>query len=194
MPGRNRVTIHCVAREAGVSPQTVSRVINDRPDVAPQNRQRVREVITRLGFQPSNAARSLSLGQSCTLGVVSYGLEYFSPARTLSGVERVANDLGYTLLLSLIRAPKNNGAQVLRDLLAHHADGVICAVPEIGKNRHWIIEETSRFSIPLVFIDTRPHPSLPVVNVDNRGGGRVATKYLLEQGSRKGDFTRRERQ
>ena len=69
------VTIKDVARAAGVSSMTVSRVLNDRPDVSPETRKRIQEVISELGYAPSEIARSLSHGRSNTLGVVSSALE-----------------------------------------------------------------------------------------------------------------------
>ncbi|HEY3231743.1 MAG TPA: LacI family DNA-binding transcriptional regulator, partial [Roseiflexaceae bacterium] len=71
-----RVTIKDVAAAAGVSTQTVSRVVNNRPDVAPETFERVKEVIERLGYAPNALARGLSQGRSYTLGIVASGLEY----------------------------------------------------------------------------------------------------------------------
>ena len=71
-----RATIKEVARTAGVSTQTVSRVINDRPDVSPETRERIHQVIAELNFQPSALARSLIQQRSYTLGVVTAGLKY----------------------------------------------------------------------------------------------------------------------
>lgn len=180
---KRRVTIKEIAKEAGVSTQTVSRVMNHRPDVAPETRQRVQEIIDRWGYQPSYIARSLIQGHSYTLGVVGYGLEYFGPSRTLSGIEQQANESGYALLLSLIRQPGNNDVeQLLRDMLARHVEGIIWAVPEIGGNRDWIRKEAPQLSVPVVFLSMQPHLNLSVVAVDNRSGGRMATKHLLDQG------------
>ncbi len=178
-----RVTIKEVAEEAGVSTQTVSRVINHRPDVAPETRQRVQEVIDRLGYQPSNIARSLIRGRSFTLGVVGWGVEYFGPSRTLSGIEQQANSLGYTVLLSLVRQPERSDIeQIVRELLSRQVDGIVWAVPEIGSNRDWIRKETSRPPVPVVFLSMQPPSDLSVVAVDNRSGGRMATKHLLDEG------------
>ncbi|NIV33034.1 MAG: LacI family DNA-binding transcriptional regulator, partial [Anaerolineae bacterium] len=91
-----------VAQEAGVSYQTVSRVINDRPDVAPETRARVQRAIAELGYAPNIIARSLIQGRSNTLGVVGYGLELFGPTRVLTGIERAATGLGFSLLLSIL--------------------------------------------------------------------------------------------
>lgn len=185
MTVKKRVTITQVAAEAGVSTQTVSRVINHHPNVAPETRRRVLQVIDRLGYQPSNIARSLIQGYSRTVGVVGYGLEYFGPSRTLSGIEQQANELGYSLLLSLMRHPeKNDVEQVLRDMLSRYVDGIIWAMPEIGNNRDWIQQGTPQLSVPIVFLSMEPQPNLSVVAVDNRSGGRMATEHLLDQGYR----------
>lgn len=178
-----RVTIKEVAEEAAVSTQTVSRVLNHRPDVAPETRQRVQEVIERLGYQPSHVARSLIRGRSFTLGVVGWGLEYFGPSRTLSGIEQQANSLGYTVLLSLVRQPERSDVeQIVRALLSRQVDGIVWAVPEIGGNRDWIRKQISGLSVPVVFLSMQPQPNLSVVSVDNRIGGRMATKHLLDEG------------
>jgi LacI family transcriptional regulator len=81
-----RPTIKLVAKAAGVSTQTVSRVINDRPDVAPETRERIQQVIEELGYQPSALARSLIQQRSYTLGVVTAGLKFIGPSRTLNGI------------------------------------------------------------------------------------------------------------
>jgi LacI family transcriptional regulator len=185
MTRRKRVTISQVAREAGVSTQTVSRVLNDRPDVSPATRRRVKEVIERLGYRPSHAARALSQGLSGSIGVVAYGIEYFGPSRALSGVEKQASELGYTPLLYLLREPQTeNVSQILEDLLARHVDGIIWAVPEIGNNRAWLDKRIPDFPVPLVFLSMDPRPDTSVVCVDNYRGGKLATGHLINQGYR----------
>ena len=180
-----KVTIRDVASAAGVSRQTVSRVLNEKPDVARETRRRVLEVIEELEYRPSSIARSLTQGRSCTLGVVSYGVQYFGPSHTLAGIESLANEMGYTLHLSLVRQPSESGIQILHDMLSYHVDGVIWAVSEIGNNRDWAEREICQLSVPVVFLDMRPCPDLPVVNIDNRKGGAIATEHLLEQGYRR---------
>jgi LacI family transcriptional regulator len=180
---QSRVTIDKVAHRAGVSKQTVSRVLNNRPDVADATRQRVQEIVHELGYYPSSVARSLSRGKSQTLGVVGYGLEYFGPSHILSGIEKEANRLGYTLLLNLIREPERNDiGAILNDLVSRNVNGIIWAVPEIGNNRTWIEDSVRSMPVPIVFLNTRPTPNQFVVNVDNRGGARAATEHLLGQG------------
>ena len=183
---KNRITIKQVARLAGVSTQTVSRVLNERPDVAADTRQRVQQIIAELGYSPSAIARSLIQGRSYTLGVVAHGLDYYGPSHTLVGIEREANHLGYSVLLDLLHHPEPERAEkVLRRLLSQQVDGVIWAVPEIGNNRAWFKDTGLNLSVPLVFTNMQPRPGAAVVAVDNLEGGRIATEHLLAQGRRR---------
>ncbi len=180
-----RPTIKQVASLAGVSTQTVSRVMNDRPDVSPETRERVQKVIEELGYQPSALARSLIQQRSYTLGVVTAGLTYIGPSRTLSGITAAAEELGYSLLLKeLPRFNANNIFPTLQDFFSRHADGVIWAVPEVGDNRDWLESAIIDLEIPIVFLTMQPRPTIPVVSIDNHLGGKMATRHLLEQGYR----------
>lgn len=180
------VTIKEVARAAGVSAQTVSRVLNERPDVSDKTRQRVRDVIVELGYAPNIIARSLIQGRSNTIGVVGYGLSYYGPARILTGIERQANELGYSLFLSLLREPESNiGDAILPNLLMRKVDGIIWSVPEIGEQRAALLDAMQRVPVPIVFINMEPRPDLCVVSIDNYHAGRQAVLHLLARGYRK---------
>ncbi len=193
MQRTKRVTIKEVAQAAGVSAQTVSRVLNNRPDVSAETRENIHAIIARLRYSPNVLARSLIQGRSHTLGVAGYGLGYYGPSRVLTGIERGANELGYSLLLSLLRDPDtNDGEEIFHNLLARQVDGMIWAVPEIGSNRNWAIELLNRAAsaaniapCPMVFINMEPVPGLAITAVDNHEGGRLATGHLLEQGYRR---------
>ena len=186
MLSRKRISIKEVAREAGVSTATVSRVLNEHPDVSSDTRELVSAVIGRLGYQPSNLARSLIQGRSCSVGVVSSGLKYFGPASILSAIEERANILGYSLILTLVRQPETNEVeQILSEMLSRHVDGIIWAVPEIDLNRDWIDKYLPHFLTPVVFLSMQPRPGLSVIEFDNRNGGRIATQHLIARGYRK---------
>src|SRR5919202_3879943 len=168
-PGK-RATIKHVAAAAGVSTQTVSRVINDRPDVSTETRRRVQQVIDRLGYQPSAVARSLIGQRTHVVGVVGTGLEYYGPSRTLAGIEKQAAELGFSVLLSLIHEPETENVEtVLGDMLSRQVEGIIWAVPEIANNRRWI-RELPPPSVPVVFLTMQPQPELAVVALANRTG------------------------
>ncbi len=180
-----QANIKQVAREAGVSTQTVSRVLNERPDVAPATRERVLAVINRLGYRPSALARSLIQRKSYTLGVVTAGLSYIGPSRTLSGITKQAESLGYSLLLKeLPRFDSNNIEPILHTLLARQVDGLIWAVAEVGDNHAWLLHRLPSLPTPLVFLTMHEQPNLSIVAIDNFTGGRTATEHLLKQGYR----------
>lgn len=161
----------------------MSRVINNRPDVAKETRSRVWQVIEELNYQPSAIARSLIRQRSFALGVVTAGLKYVGPSRTLNGITEQAEEMGYTLLLKeLTGFPTNEIQPLLNSLLARQVDGIIWAVPEVGHNRDWLESWPSGLHVPMIFLTMQSRPDLFIVSVDNCAGGRVATKHLLEQG------------
>lgn len=183
---RRRVTIKDVAKAAGVSTQTVSRVLNNRPDVAPETYRRVREVIEQTGYAPSAIARSLIQGRSHTLGVVVYGLDYFGPSRVLTGIEQQANQLGYSIFLNLLHQPETGDVDhLLYSLRSRRVEGIIWAIPEIGENRAWARSMNPDLPIPVTFVSGMSGPSsLPLVGVDNRTIGVLAAEHLLAGGVR----------
>ncbi|NIS79272.1 MAG: substrate-binding domain-containing protein [Anaerolineales bacterium] len=186
MSQKKRVTIHQVAKEANVSRQTVSRVINNRPDVAPETRERVQEVIERLGYRPSAIARSLIQQRSYTIGVVIAGLKFVGPSRTLNGITEMAEEMGYGLLLKeLLGFTTNDVDPLLQWFLSRQVDGIIWAVPEVGENRDWLQDQLPDLSVPLIFLTMQVQKGLSIVSVDNYLGGRMATEHLIEQGKDK---------
>ena len=183
---KKRVTIKIVAQEAGVSTQTVSRVLNNRSDVAPETRQRVKDVIQRLGYHPSEVARSLIQQRSYTIGVVTAGLDYLGPAQTLNGITQSAETLGYSLLLKELPDLRAEGVDaVLQSLLARQVDGIIWAIPQVGDNHDWMQAIMPQFAVPVLFLTTSPQTNTPSISIDNYLGGCIATQHLLDQGYRK---------
>jgi LacI family transcriptional regulator len=179
-----KITIKHVAKQAGVSTMTVSRVLNNRSDVSSETRKRVQDVIDTLGYAPNMAARGLK-GRSRTLGVVATGIEYYGPSRTLASIEKRGNELGLSLLLSLIADPGyDNGEDALSSMLAHQTEGILWAVPEIGDNCEWICERIRNISTPVVFLNMEPRSDLSMSAVDNLYNGKLATNHLIEQGYR----------
>jgi LacI family transcriptional regulator len=182
-PRPARATIKEVASEAGVSTQTVSRVINGRPDVSPETRERVQNAIESLRYQPSALARSLIQQRSYTLGVVTAGLKYIGPSRTLSGITAAAEQAGYALLLKeLPRFDTDDVSPIFEALISRHVDGIIWAVPEVGENRSPVNRLPADLALPIVYMTMAPQENLSVVSIDNYAGGRMATEHLIQQG------------
>ena len=186
MRQKDKVTIKDVAQDAGVSAQTVSRVINNRPDVAPETRARVQDAISKLGYAPNIIARSLIQGRSNTLGVVGFGLELFGPTRVLAGIERRAAYLGFSLLLSLLdQFDPGRVHDIINDLLSRQVDGIIWAVPGQVDSSDWLTAILEKAAVPIVFLNRRELPGQEVVAIDNRQGAKMAVEHLLQQGYRR---------
>jgi DNA-binding LacI/PurR family transcriptional regulator len=181
-----RMTIKQVAQRAGVSTQTISRVLNDRPDVSPETRQRVQQIIDELGYLPGEVARSLIQQRSWTLGVITAGLKYIGPSMILNGITTEAEAKGYAILLKeLPKFDTGDVEPIFVSLLARHVDGILWAVPQVGDNQDWLSQQSPLLPVPLVLLTTPPHPDLPYVDYDNYHGGRIATRHLLDQGYRR---------
>jgi DNA-binding LacI/PurR family transcriptional regulator len=183
MISKDKITIKDVARVAGVSTQTISRVLNNRSDVSKETRSRVQQVIAALGYSPNVFARNLSRGRSNTLGVIGYGLVYYGSSSVLTGIESKANELGFSLTLSLIdRVEPSRVERILYDLLSRRVEGIIWAVPGDVSALSWLDEKFSRVQTPLVYINKGSNGSDQVTALDNRMGGKLATEHLLQQG------------
>jgi LacI family transcriptional regulator len=182
-----RVTIREVASAAGVSTQTVSRVLNDRPDVAPDTVERVRRVIAETGYAPNLLARGLTQGRTHVLGVVGYGLDYFGPSRILTGIEQQAAEMGYSISLTLIHRPETEDVQdLLLHLVGRQVDGVLWAIPEVADNRRWLRSGLDRVSVPMVLVGGMTGAtSVPSVGIDNEAIGHLATQHLIAGGARR---------
>lgn len=180
------MTIRDVAKLAKASPSSVSNALTGKRPVSDTTRRRVQAAVKKLGYNPNMLARSLVNRRSNTIGVVTFGLEYFGPSRTLAGIERQADEFGYSLLLHLLHTSNDtNVIAALNGLTARRVDGVIWAVPEIGENHSWITGELLRRLPPIVFLSMAPRPNLTVVAIDNRAGAAMAVRHLVEQGRTK---------
>lgn len=165
------VTLQDVAKQAGVSTKTVSRVVNNQGEISQATRQRVQAAIEQLGYRPNILARSLVSQRSNTLAVVAWGIDYFGPSRTVVGIEKKSDELGYSLFLSLMARPDDpNVERVLDGLVARRVDGIIWAVPEVGDNRVWFDPRRLERLPPMVFLSMEPRPGLSIVAINNRIG------------------------
>lgn len=183
---KRRATIREVAQAAGVSTQTVSRVLNYRPDVAPDTVARVREVIAELSYSPNLLARGLTQGRTHLLGAVAYGLEYFGPSRIITGIEQQAAAMGYTISLTLIHRPETDDVDaLLANLVGRRVDGVLWAIPEVANNRAWLRSGSHDVPVPLVLVGgTTGEDGRPSIGIDNQAVGRLATDHLIAGGAR----------
>jgi len=169
-----------VAKLAGVSLQTVSRVINDSPHVRDETRVRVQDAMRKLEYRPNPVARALVTGRSRTLGVVSFDTTLYGPASTLFGIERAAHEADYFVsivsLRSLTSASVVSAVERLRD---QGVDGILVVAPQESATQALLhLPE----DVPVVAAEAGPDDSVPLVAVDQVEGARLATAHLLELG------------
>jgi len=177
-----RATLNDVAQAAGVSYQTVSRVINDSPQVSPKTRHQVLHAIELLGFQPNRAAQALAKRRTFTLEVISFGLDYFGPAQMLSSVEHAAKAQGYKTMFATIAQMSPTELQTLTDGLAGLVDGVIVIAPITAAA---VLPTTTTWrGVPILQIGNRLGDTIPSAVIDQFQGSRLATQHLIDLGHR----------
>lgn len=170
----------------GVSTQTVSRVINNRPDVSPGTRRAVEAAIATAGFQPSAVARSLVQRRSITLGVVAAGLRFFGVSQTLNGITEASEEAGYALLLKeLQRFEAPDIGPVIDFLSAHRVEGIIFDGSQLPTSARLIQERLPAACPPIVFLKCEPSLAFTTIGIDNYGGERAVTEHLIASGRRR---------
>lgn len=180
-PRRKAVTIAEVAASAGVSYQTVSRVVNNHPNVADPTRRAVQGAIARLGYRPNIFARSLVTRRSNRVGLITLGARYYGPAQTITHVETALRADGYSLLFATLSAPTlENLSTLIAELVAQAVDGLVLITPLVG-----VPVETVRGvcdGVPFVLVDAEGAAGVRAAAIDQRRGGRLAAEHLLGLG------------
>jgi len=172
-----------VGRLAGVSHQTVSRVINGSPQVRPETRRRVLDAMKTLGYRPNLLARGLATGRSNTLGVVSFDTTLYGPASTLLGIERAAHEAGYFIVIvSLNALDRASVGEAVERLSLQGVDGILVIAP-LKAAAEALLEPPA--GIPLVAVEAGPEEVIPVVEVDQFAGAYAATRHLLDLGHKR---------
>ncbi|MGW0941503.1 LacI family DNA-binding transcriptional regulator [Streptomyces sp. NPDC002623] len=169
-----------VAKLAGVSKQTVSRVLNDHPAVRAETREAVRAAMRTLGYRPSSSARSLASGRTRMLGVISFDAARYGPASTLTAINTAAQEAGYLVSsIALDTADRDTVVRAADRLSAEGADGVIAIAPQVRVAR--ALAE-AHLDTPLVVMDNDLGDGTPMVTSDAVTGARMATEHLLSLG------------
>jgi DNA-binding LacI/PurR family transcriptional regulator len=177
---RARPTIYDVAREAGVSTATVSRALNDTGQIAPATRQAIEAAIERLGYRPNTIARSLVTKSTQTIAFLLPDITNPFYAALVNGIQQVALANDHTMLLCTTGGDPAQEEEYLRLLHAKQVDGALVDGLVIPPDRIAAFVEDG---FPIVCLDRDVDSrSVPLVQVDNRRGARMATEHLLELG------------
>ncbi|WP_406864802.1 LacI family DNA-binding transcriptional regulator [Streptomyces sp. HUAS MG47] len=175
-------TMADVAREAGVSHQTVSRVLSGHPNVRAATRDQVTLAIERLGYRRNSAARALVTRRTRTLGVIAVNTALYGPASTLTGLEEAAREQGYLVSTVSLRTGAGQG---LKDAIDHLAswgvEGVVAITPQ-RSHVQALAELEAPF--PVVTVEGGHQLDLPGVSLDQELGARMVTEHLLAAGHR----------
>jgi len=180
VPGR--VTMAQVAREAGVSLMTVSRVINDKEGVGQATRERVQAVVEQLGYRPSDIARGLVTKRTGTLGLVMPDVANPFFAEVARGAEHVAYDAGYNLFLCSTGEDTQRELEMLQSLEEKRVDGVLVCSSRLEES---VLEEAIASHPAVVLLSRRlESDDVGIVMINDVEGGQMATEHLLRAGHR----------
>ncbi len=175
--------IRDVARAAGVSYQTVSRVLNDSASIRPQTRQRVLDVIDRLGYRPNQAARALVTSKSHVIGILvvtragAYGVQTI-----IYAVEEAARAAGYTIAMATTLTDDRSVRRALGLLEGKAVEAIVVLAAE---RTMFELLESFTFRVPYAMLDSQHRDHGHSVAIDQFEGGRLATRHLLALGHRR---------
>jgi DNA-binding LacI/PurR family transcriptional regulator len=171
-----------VAALAGVSHQTVSRVLNNHPNVAEQTRNRVNAAIAQLGYRPNRAAKALVTGRSHLVGVVAQNSMLYGPASVLASIEQAAADAGFGVTIASVRRlDRESLLEAVDRHLQQRVAGIVVIAP-VASAKEAIASIPD--DVPLVAVDGDPEQQTSLVTVDQAEGARLATQHLLDMGHR----------
>lgn len=179
-PPRPRPTIYDVARLAGVSTATVSRALNGTGQIAPDTRETIAAAVAQLGYSPNTIARSLVTNTTQTIALLLPDITNPFYADLVSGIQDSALSRGHTMLLCTTEGDPEREEEYLNLLRAKRVDGALVDGLVLPPDR---IARFVRDGFPIVCLDRDlDSKTIPLVQVDNRAGGRLAAEHLLSLG------------
>lgn len=172
--------IRDVARLAGVSYQTVSRVLNEHPSIRPATRDRVLEVIAQIGYRPNQAARALVTARSRTIGVLTGQTANYGPTTSVTAIEQAAREAGYRLSITSIASNEVTSIKAALDhLLTQSVEAIVVIAPQVR-----VLEAIREMAIdvPYVTLQNADLDGAHSMSVDQVAGARMAMRHLIELG------------
>lgn len=177
-----KVTLDMVALEAGVSPSTVSRILNGTATVSDVKKNAVDQAILKLGFVPNPVARGLAGGRTMSIGVITQAIDSPFYGAALRGIEETFEPAGYSPLFVSGHWNSNTEMRCLDMLKSRYVDGVIVLT---GRLPNETLSKFAQHSPVVVTGRTMQAPGLFSLNFDNQLGGKMATQHLIQLGHRK---------
>ncbi|WP_084038889.1 LacI family DNA-binding transcriptional regulator [Demequina sp. NBRC 110053] len=179
MNGKRGPSMHDVAARAGVSHQTVSRVLNDFPGIRPETRDKVLAAIEELGYRRNLAARALVTGRSHTIGMIGPEIPDIGPLSTLHAVERAARDAGLHTMMTSADPSTAHVRDALEFIVGRGVDAVVLVAQE-----HTVLEALDgvEVGVPVIRLLTGGEPVGEAASIDQRAGARLAVEHLIGLG------------
>ncbi|HZL12146.1 MAG TPA: LacI family DNA-binding transcriptional regulator [Prolixibacteraceae bacterium] len=181
----NQITIKDIARILGISPSTVSRALKDHPDINVDTKKAVNELAGKLKYRPNAVALSLKNSRSNTIGVIIPELVHFFFSSVISGIDDVASQKGFTVIICQSNESYEREVANARTLLSHRVDGILVS---ISKETHSFdhLLDLQEGGIPLVFFDrVAPEINADQVIIDDMEAAYKATHHLIKTGRKR---------
>ena len=182
MDKKTSITIHDIAKELNISASTVSRALNDNPRISKATKAKIKALALKLGYQPNTIASNLRNQRTNTIGIVVPLINRHFFSTFISGVEDVAFDAGYNVIISQSKDQLEKEKQIIHSLFSNRVDGLITSL-SMQTNEFEHFQLFTNKNIPLVFFD-RIAPQLETnkIVVDDFACGFKATQHLIDQG------------
>jgi DNA-binding LacI/PurR family transcriptional regulator len=182
LPKSRAPSIRDVARLAGVSHQTVSRVLNNHPSIRDSTKARVQQVMDDLQYRPNRAARALSRGTSRTIGVLSASSSQYGPASSIAAIQDAAREAGYYVnTANLTSADPATIEAALDHLMLQSVEGIVVIAPQM---RVFDVLEQLSIAVPYVTLQSTGSLNEHGLSFDQIAGARAATRHLIDLGHR----------
>ena len=180
--GRTSPTIFDVARLAGVSHQTVSRVINNHASVRESTRERVRQAVEQLSYRPNVAARAMVNGRTRSIGLITTGSSDYGPTSTVLGLLSAARAADYSISLATAIDTEPESVQAAVDLvLGQHVEALVVVA---SRQRTLDVLAGLSLRLPVVVVESSGRTDRPSLSIDQYAGARLATEHLIALGHR----------
>ncbi len=178
----NQITIKDIARELGISPSTVSRALKDHPDISVATKKAVNELAEKLNYQPNTVALNLRQRKTNTIGVIIPEIVHFFFSTVISGIEDVAYEAGYNVILAQSNESVEREKSDIKALFNSRVDGLLLSISRETTNFDHIESIISK-GLPIVFYDRMyTNPNTSKVIVDDYIGAKEAVLHLIQQG------------
>lgn len=176
------VTIYDLARKLNVSIATVSRALKDDPVVSKKTKKKIFDLAEEMGYRYNHFARNLREQRTYTIGVIVPRLNSYFMSTVIAGIESVANNEGYTLIISQSSESAGKEVDSAKTMFNNRVDGILVSLAyETDDLSHF--DQFIKKNVPLIFFDrVADHPDCTCVLIDNRKGAYESTSHLIAQG------------